>query len=135
MKKSKKIILGIAFLFALLVASVVFNYVFLSEHRDIASEDASMRMAATALYADFASNETKATAQYLDKVIEIEGIITSIQPNEIILDNQVQVGFTSAIETDKKKGNSLQLKGRCVGYDELLEVVKIDQATLTTYEN
>ena len=32
-------------------------------------------------------------------------------------------------------GISITIKGRCVGYDELLEMVKIDQAIIINNEN
>ena len=130
MKKSHKIIIGVVFLMAALVAGITYNYVFLGEHRDIANEQADVSISAIELNAQFLADESLATTTYLDKVIEIQGVITAIEPTEIVLNDQIQIGFTSDAGTNKKKGASVKVKGRCVGYDELLEMVKIDQAVL-----
>jgi len=135
MKKSHKVIIGLVFLAVLLVASITYNYVFLGEHRDIASEQADLTISATDLNAQFLADESLATTTYLDKVIEIEGVITAIESTEIVLNDQVQIRFTSEISTSQKNGAFLKIKGRCVGYDELLEMVKIDQAVLINKEN
>lgn len=129
MKKSRKLIIGLL-LFAIAVSVAAYNYAFNSTHRDIANEQASIAISATELNAQFLNNETLATTKYLDKVIEIEGTITAIESTEVVLDDQVQVSGTSEIGTNQQNGTSLKIKGRCVGYDELLEMVKIDQAVL-----
>jgi len=46
------------------------------------------------------------------------------------LNDKVSVGLESDLIASLKVGASLTVKGRCLGYDELLEIVKIDQATI-----
>jgi hypothetical protein len=45
------------------------------------------------MYSQFQDDELLATTNYLDKVIELRGKITSIEENEIVLSNQIQVSF------------------------------------------
>ena len=129
MKKSTKLIIGLV-LVSLVIAAAMYNYAFNGSHRDIANEAATEVVSATDLTTQFLNNETLATSKYLDKVIEIEGIVTSIESTEIILNDQVQISTISDIVSTQTNGVSLTVKGRCVGYDELLEMVKIDQAVL-----
>jgi hypothetical protein len=129
MKKYYKIITAIAVV-GVILAGLTYNYTFNSDHRNIANEQAEVTITATELNAQFLANEALATATYLDKVIEIEGTITAIETDEIVLNNVVQIQFDSEILTTQKTEASLRVKGRCVGYDELIEMVKIDQAVL-----
>ena len=130
MKKNQVIILvGILVIGA---GSIVYNYTFNSKHRDIANEQATSTLSAQKLYTDFQDNEALATTSYLDKVIEIKGKITAIEEGELVLSNQIQVRFNGAVMPKVANEGSITVKGRCVGYDELLEMVKIDQATIIT---
>ena len=129
MKKKLKIIIAVV-AFLIVIAALVYNYVFNAEHRDIANEEATIILSADALYLKFETDEASATVSYLDKVLETKGEITSVEGNDIVLNNRIQISFNSKHESLPKKGDVLKIKGRCVGYDELLEVVKIDQATI-----
>lgn len=128
MKKKQVIILiGILVIGA---ASIVYNFTFNSKHRDIANEEATSTVSAQKLFTDFQNNEALATTKYLDQVIEIKGEITAIEEGELVLSNQIQVRFNGAVMPKVANEGSLTIKGRCVGYDELLEMVKIDQASI-----
>ena len=129
MKKKFKIIIAL-FAFLLLTAGFVYNYVFNAKHRDIANEETTISLSADELYLNFETNEASATASYLDKVLETKGEISSVEDTDVVLNNRIQVSFNSQHNSSLKKGDFLTIKGRCLGYDELLEVVKIDQATI-----
>lgn len=130
MKNKKTTIILISSLFTLVIAALVYNYVFYSEHRNIAEEEAAIVLTATDVHAQFLKDESLATTNYLDKVMETSGIITSVEINAVILNNQLHVIFNSDKPLKLENGTSLAIKGRCVGYDELLEMVKIDQAII-----
>ncbi|WP_299120078.1 hypothetical protein [uncultured Winogradskyella sp.] len=128
--KRKKVLVLSAILVAIIVGGVVYNYVFNSKHRDIANEEATVTLSAKQLYSDFENDESQATTKYLDKVIEIQGKITAVEDTGLVLSDQIQVGFDANQMPKLVDGKSITVKGRCVGYDELLEMVKIDQATV-----
>lgn len=128
--KKKLLVISTVLLVGILTALVVYNYVFQGEHRNIASEKATVSLSADEFYSHFENNEALATTNYLDKVVETKGKITLIEGTDIELNNKVQISFNSKETLKLQKGQSLTIKGRCVGYDELLEVVKIDQATI-----
>ncbi|ULC59873.1 OB-fold putative lipoprotein [Flaviramulus sp. BrNp1-15] len=133
--KRKQVIIITLGLFAIIIAGLVYNYTFNSKHRDIANEAATLSLSANELYAYFKDNEQLATSKYLDKVLETKGKITSIDDKELVLSDQIQVSFITEVLPKMPLGSKLTIKGRCVGYDELLEVVKIDQATIINKEN
>ncbi|WP_299113997.1 hypothetical protein [uncultured Winogradskyella sp.] len=129
MRKKIYMLLGVLII-GLISAFLVYNYVFNSEHRDIANEKATVSLSAKDIFEQFQTNEALATTNYLDQVIEMKGGITSIEDNDVVLSNGVQVSFNSQETLKFQKGEQITIKGRCVGYDELLELVKIDQSTL-----
>jgi len=131
MKRKTKIVL-ISLILVMTFGSFMFYQTFYAPHRDITSEKATLTITATTLQHAFAENDAKANKDYADKVIAVNGVITTIEQNTIMLDQVVQVDFLNEIATKLILGDALSLKGRCVGYDDLLEVVKIDQATLIT---
>ncbi len=128
MNKKKILISGL--IIASIVTLLVYNYVFNSKHRNIAEEKATVVLTAGELHSDFTANESLATTNYLDKVIKTTGKITAIEGNDVVLNDGVQVSFSAVNAAGYKEGTAVTIKGRCVGYDELLELVKIDQATL-----
>ena len=124
----KKVIIGL--IIVALAVFGVYKYVYQS-HRDIKTESASFTIEAKTVLQEFASNQESATTKYLNKTIEVSGLITEIEGNSVVLDESV---FSSFIEgTDMSgviNGANLRIKGRCIGYDELLEQVKLDQSSI-----
>lgn len=129
MNKRTKIAIGVLVI-ALISALAVYNYVFNTAHRDIASEAATASISAKNIRNQFEANEGLATTTFLDKVVEVKGEITDLEGLDITLSNGVQATLSAKDTLKLKKGSTITIKGRCVGYDELLEVVKIDQSTL-----
>jgi hypothetical protein len=134
MKRKQAIILGL-FVFAILLGVVVYQYTFNTAHRNIANEVATATLSVDEFYLAFENDEALATTNYLDKVVETKGEITLVEDNAIVLNNRVQVSFKSEEILNLQKGTSLIIKGRCIGYDELLEMVKVDQAIVINKEN
>jgi len=128
MKKKTYRILAILILI-LTTFSFVFYKTFYTAHRDIASEKTQVSILASELQLNYAKDYEQANKAYADKVIETTGNITAIEEGTIVLDDMIQVDFLDTVIPNFKLGESLTVKGRCVGYDDLLEVVKIDQAT------
>lgn len=107
-------------------------------HRDVAQEKAAAVISATALQEQFANlNGTQGT--WADEVIEVHGWVSNVeQETTIIVDNRVLVDLTPEHQHLAKtlaSGTKIAIKGRCVGYDDLLEIVKIDQAVLLNPQN
>lgn len=120
----------IVFLLVLIVgAFAAYKYLY-HEHRDIASEEASFSLTVGQLLKEFTENETNANSKYLDKSIIVKGKVTSVDSatKTIVLDEKVFVMFNKLIEV--KLGSEVSVQGRLIGYDSLLEEIKLDQAQI-----
>jgi tRNA_anti-like len=123
--KKKFIIFVIIFAFVVLG----FNYVLRGGKRDIASEKSDFQADSKTISAAFVSNIDLANKKYLDKVIEISGSVTAIKDTIVTIDNNVICTFKIAnksIQKDKK----ITIKGRFVGYDDLMTELKLDNCFL-----
>lgn len=124
----KKIIVSL--LVVLVVLFVVYRYLYKS-HRDIANEEVLYTTTASVILDEFKKDEVAANNKYLDQTIIIYGKITDLDLNEksVTIDD-VLFGKLSDDESTIKINDSIQCKGRFLGYDELLEEIKMDQITL-----
>ena len=120
-------------LFILIVGYLIYSYVYKS-HRDIASEKGCYLVTANALHNEFKTSEQKANAKYLDKTIEVYGKITTIDvaENAIIIDDKMFCIFKDKLPSNLQLLSNVKIKGRFIGYDDLLEELKMDQCVLAT---
>ncbi|MDC8005875.1 hypothetical protein POV27_17610 [Aureisphaera galaxeae] len=131
MKKKTKVLIFIS-LAAVITAFAVYQYTFNSSHRDIASEAAFTSITAQSMHQEFSSDEASASQNYLDQVIAITGVVSEKTKESLTLDNLVYVVMSQPLPKEIEVGTEWSIKGRCIGYDGLLEMVKIDQATTIT---
>lgn len=122
----KKIIIIII----VLVATGIFSYQYVSKnHRNIAKEEASYQFTSNELASQFAINPDQSESKYLNQVIEVKGSISEVNELEIVLDNTVVCLFQNTPNLPSKN-KTLILKGRFIGYDNLLEQLKLDQCII-----
>ena len=129
MGNRKQLIVGMVLMGALLLATVVYKITFDSQHRVIADEQVDFVLTAKDLQAYFSADEQEAVGLYLDRVLQLSGQVTEVEEASVVLDDRVQINFLEAEANAFQRGQELTVKGRCVGYDELLLQVKIDQAS------
>lgn len=125
MNRRKQYIVASLIIGILILAISAYGYIY-KEHRNIAAEKAEFKMSAQKLN-DALANENEAV-KYIDQVIQTHGMITAIEQHSVIIEDKVQVNFVKNASNLPTVGNRITVKGRCVGYDDLLELVKIDQA-------
>lgn len=106
-----------------------YNYIY-QDHRDIESEQAEFTMTSSEVNQLFSENSTSAEQKFLNKTIEVSGLITDINSNDITIDDSVFCQFSNNLETSLDKNENIKIKGRVIGYDDLLEQVKLDQCTI-----
>lgn len=101
-------------------------------HRDIGSETADYTLTVSELEREFTSNDSLAYIKYQDKTIELSARVTSIDKagNGIVMGEKVFVTFKNRLPQTIISGKSLKIKGRFLGYDELLQEFKIDQSSV-----
>jgi predicted RNA-binding protein with PUA domain len=126
-KYIKKIATGLLIFLVILFLSYKYLY---HEHRDISNEKALFSLTANEILKDFLLDESKANLKYLDKSITITGKITNIDTknNTIVIDEKVFVLLKKIPVV--KQSEVIIVQGRVIGYDSLLEEIKLDQAEI-----
>ena len=124
----KKIIFSLLFLLRLVG---VYFYVY-KAHRDIAKEEVSYVIAVPSLFLEYQSNESAANTKYLDKTIVVSGKVSSLnmETRSIVLDEKLFATFLDKIPATIQPNSQLKIKGRLIGYDSLLEEIKMDQCII-----
>lgn len=127
--RRKKIVAVIAALLIIVSAGIYFYYGFLfKEARNIQSEMPDYSITASKLLDDYDADPKKADSLYLNKTIEITGVVTKETDSVVILENTVFCLFTQK-NPNKLIRKKVKIKGKCIGYDELFQEVKLDQCT------
>ena len=125
MKRKLFISLGLAIV--LLLTGYFYIY---QDHRDIQNEEAEFVLSSSELIEQFVNNATTSEQRYLNKTIEITGVLTEINQNDLTLDDHIFCQFNEPILSKLQSNSSIKIKGRFIGYDDLLEQVKIDQSSI-----
>lgn len=115
------------FILIVLVFFGIYSYIYKS-HRIISNEDSLYSVSVNQLMNDYSKDEDKANQKYLDKTITVSGVVTALNniENSVTVDNKL-FGIVNTGFMKLKMNDSLTFKGRFIGYDELLEEVKMDQ--------
>lgn len=128
MKKKLFIIIPVV----LIIIAIAGYKMLYKEHRDISSEEAEFTLTATALLNEFTSNESQANAKYADKTIVVSGKVTAVDAASGTVTIDEILSATLKDKTQQPAGQStVTVKGRFVGYDDLLGELKMDQVTIT----
>ena len=117
------------FLFLLFIIGLIIIYVIYNKpHKDFNKSPIETTIESIDLISFYQDNPDNANTRFLDKFILVIGTITDIEKNIIILDNSIVCTLDpSQIINDQININTkVSVKGRCIGYDDLLEEVRID---------
>jgi len=122
--KKKRLFL-ILILLVVIGGFMVYNYMY-QDHRDIQSETSQLEITAPYLLERFKTDDG---ASLLNKTITVTGTITAIEEGAVTLNESVYASFPEEIP-ELRANNKVAIKGRCIGYDELFEIVKLDQCSM-----
>lgn len=116
--------IGLTIIIIGLVASAVVYKLYNKPHRDPKNEE-SIPVSAMDLFRSFEEDEAKANTLYLDRVLEITGIISEITANQnmtpiIVLETEnIAFGVRCTMDTVEANvlvGETVTIKGICTGY-------------------
>ena len=127
MNWSKKSKYGIgALLVIILLAVLGYQYV-MRPAKSIEEKKAEYVGSATELLKEV----NKDTQVWQDKVVSIFGRVTNLDDKGFMLSSNIfcQLKDSSTVR-ELKLGDSVSIKGRVIGYDDLLEEVKLDQCII-----
>ena len=113
----------------LIIGIAIYSYLY-QDHRDIKSEQAEFVMNAKELQSEIETKPSSTEGKYLNKTIEIKGMISAIETNSITLDDIVFCQLNNVSTETLKQGQTIRIKGRFIGYDDLLEEFKLDQCII-----
>lgn len=115
----------------ILVSAVIgYNYVY-KDHRNIEGEKAQYSLTAQQIHSEFMDDLDVSQKKYLNKTIEISGLVSEMNDTEITLEDKVFCQFSQQItKKDIQLNSKITVKGRFIGFDDLLEQIKLDQCII-----
>ena len=122
----KKWIISIA---VIIIGIVAYNYLY-QDHRDISSEMPEFVITSDEIGAEFIADQQESETKYLNKTISIKGKVTESSTDDFTLDSKVFCQLKESLNSPLKTNSTTTVKGRVIGYDELLEQVKLDQCSI-----
>jgi hypothetical protein len=125
-KKTKLVLASILSLG--LVLFVSYKIMLTSGARDLETEKTEFTVSTKEIVNEFAT-DTSATTKYLNKAIEIKGVVTQIEDKQLILDGVVICVMKNAV-TPENKDKKITVKGRFLGYDDLMGELKLDECSI-----
>ena len=125
-KKLKIILFGLGIVTILSFSA--YQYVMNAGGRDLATEEVSFKLKSSELKKEFDSNVEIASKKYTEKAIEISGMVTDVKDNQIVMDEIIVCQCTN--KPLIKVGETIKIKGRFVGFDDLMGELKVDQCSI-----
>jgi len=122
----KKLLIPILAICIISFSSYGYYYVMYGGARDLSSEETAFQTSATAIATEFKLDPEISNKKYLEKAVAISGIVTKCNDTLITL-NQTVICALKNPATNIKINQPIHLKGRVVGYDDLMEELKLDQ--------
>ena len=74
--------------------------------------------------------QVDASKDLLSRVVEVNGKVTSMDSLLVILNHKLICAPSSDTELKPVIGEDITIKGRCIGYDDLLDEVRLDHVFL-----
>ena len=125
---NKKIIICLITFLLGLYAS--FRYIY-QEHRNIFKEEPKYILTSDSLFHHFNINQKEANQIYNNQILKIKGVINTVSKNQLILYPGIACFSDRNIKLNGVlPKDTIEIKGRCVGFDDLFLEVKMDQITL-----
>ncbi len=127
LSKRSKILIGLILIIAI-VAYAGYSYAY-APHTEIND----MEVTFTGTSKDFLEKikENPESWTQGEKVIELTGTITATDEKGISLNESIYFQLAEGTSTaELKEGNTIHVKGRIIGYDDLLEELKLDKAII-----
>lgn len=123
----KKSILLLVVFSGIVLGTALYKYIY-HEHKSVATAASDYSVSSKELVEAFITDPEKASKKYLEAIVTVSGSITETDSEGMLLSSGVFCYFLDSIP--KYDTAKIKIKGRCIGYDELLEVVKIDQCSI-----
>lgn len=113
-----------------IIGFTIIYFTYNKPHKDFNKTPSQFTIESKKLISFYQNNSEDANTKYLDKIILITGTITDLEENIIILDNGIVCTLDPSQKIDDQiyMGSKISIKGRCIGYDDLLEEIRVDHS-------
>ena len=118
------------FLPLFIIGSVFIYFTYNKPHTDFSKSRSEFTIESKDLIAFYQIDTDNENARYLDKILLLTGIVTGAEENIIILDNGIVCTLDPSQKVNEKinLGTKVSVRGRCIGYDDLLEEIRVDHS-------
>ena len=125
--------LQIFFLIIFLSISIILIITY-SPHKDWSTEKIEFSLNSKELASAYINDSKIANTIYYNKFIEVTGKVTSIEKNIIIIDKSIVCSLDSSrnLNSNFVINNIYKVKGRCIGFDNLFNEVRLDYCFAST---
>lgn len=128
----KRSLVAIVILAIIAILTFLYSYFQYYKPRQTVSESKTeLKADARTLFNDFKENENLAGTKYLNKIIEVRGVVAEIDSsggNFAIMLSTGSAGFINCAMTGRIENtnlnNEIKIKGKCAGY--MLDVIMVD---------
>ena len=127
MTKNKITLITISLLFFIAFFGIVF-FTYNKPHKDFSAAQTDITLEAAKLYEHYQNDLSDANLKFLDKVLLVNGPVTELNSNLVIIGGNIVCSLDSSyvLDTGFKLNDKISVKGRCIGYDDLFGEVRID---------
>ena len=127
MTKNKITLITISLLFFIAFFGTVF-FTYNKPHKDFSAAQTDITLEAAKLYEHYQNDLSDANLKFLDKVLLVNGPVTELNSNLVIIGGNIVCSLDSSyiLDTGIKLDDKISVKGRCIGYDDLFGEVRID---------
>ena len=118
------------FLPLFIIGSVFIYFTYNKPHTDFSKSHSEFTIESKDLISFYQIDPENANDKYLDKILLLTGIVTETEENIIILDNGIVCTLDPSQKVNEKinLGTKVSVKGRCSGYADLLEELRVDHS-------
>jgi DNA replicative helicase MCM subunit Mcm2 (Cdc46/Mcm family) len=107
----------------------IYQNVLYKDARDINNEKSLLTITAKNLEKEYTLDPKAGDKKYLNKTIEIEGTVSEVTDSSMTVDGTVFCKMNGKANKDLMS-KKINIKGRCIGFDDLFEIVKLDQCSI-----
>ena len=125
-RKRSRIIILVVVAIGLIGSIITYNYLY-KGHVTMADQEALFIGSAVEFETKILANDS----EWNNKVVELSGDITALETKSITLNSSTYCQLDSVTTSDGLAvGQKINIKGKFIGYDDLLEEVKVSQCII-----
>ena len=125
--KKKKIIILVSLLSFLAVSTTIY-FIWNKPHKNYFNAPVDISIEGTKLNEYYQNDLMDSNLKFLDKILLVSGPVTKLNSRLVIIGDNIVCSLDSShvLDTSIKLYDEISVRGRCIGYDDLFEEVRID---------